>query len=161
MDAKLLGERICKLRKEIGYTQKQLADLLNVTDGAVSKWERGVNFPDLVLMEALAAALQTDMLCLLGLENASSTQVAQTLSDISVEEKDNLVRDLRRRCILNIVIGHMLYASLFLAGYIFHKHDIYGVAQTVTIGMLGFTGTLIGTEWHFIKSLPKLHRRKK
>lgn len=41
MDAKTLGEKISSLRKEQGLTQKQLAELLNVTDGAVSKWERG------------------------------------------------------------------------------------------------------------------------
>lgn len=160
MNPKELGERILRLRKEAGMTQKELAAILCVTDGAVSKWERGLNYPDLSVMEPLAAALHTDMLTLLGLEGATGQQVARTLSDLSVDEKNKLVKDLRQRCILNIGIGYMLFASLFLAGYIFHKHGIYGMAQTVTIGMLGFTGTLVGSEWYFFKSLRRLHPKK-
>lgn len=41
MDAKVLGGKIAQLRKEKGMTQNQLAEMLHVTDGAVSKWERG------------------------------------------------------------------------------------------------------------------------
>ena len=41
MDAKVLGAKIAALRKAQGLTQKQLAERLHVTDGAVSKWERG------------------------------------------------------------------------------------------------------------------------
>ena len=37
-----LGEKIKKLRKEKNMTQKELADLLHITDRAVSKWERGL-----------------------------------------------------------------------------------------------------------------------
>lgn len=160
MDAKDMGNRIAQLRKDAGMTQKELAELLYVTDGAVSKWERGINFPDLSIMDSLAKALDTDMLTLLGLEGASGTEVAETLSGLSVEEKKKLVRELRQRCILNIGIGYMLSVCLFLAGYIFHKHGIYGTAQAVTIGMLGFTGTLIGSEWYFFKSLRKLHPKE-
>ena len=160
MDARTLGGKIAGLRKAQGLTQKQLAERLHVTDGAVSKWERGINFPDLALMDALAAALNTDMLTLLGLENATGSQVAQTLSDISVEEREKLIRGLRIRCIVNLLIGCMLYLSLFAAGYIFHRHGIYGTAQVVTVGMLGFTSTLTGSEWYFLKSLRKLHPKK-
>ena len=38
-----LNERIKNLRKEKGWTQLQLAEKLNVTDKAVSKWEVGVS----------------------------------------------------------------------------------------------------------------------
>lgn len=37
-----IGNFICELRKSNNMTQKQLAEKLNVTDKAVSKWERGV-----------------------------------------------------------------------------------------------------------------------
>lgn len=43
MDNKKFGEFIAGLRKEKGYTQSQLAEILCVTDKAVSKWERGVS----------------------------------------------------------------------------------------------------------------------
>lgn len=56
MDAAATGKRIAALRRQKGWTQKQLAEQLHVTDKAVSKWERGLNFPDLGLIEPLAAS---------------------------------------------------------------------------------------------------------
>lgn len=43
MDNQKFGQFILKLRKEKGWTQLELAEKLNVTDKAVSKWERGVS----------------------------------------------------------------------------------------------------------------------
>ena len=43
MANKSMGEIISTLRKEKGMTQKELADQLNITDKAVSKWEREVS----------------------------------------------------------------------------------------------------------------------
>lgn len=43
MANKSMGEIISTLRREKGMTQKELADMLNITDKAVSKWERGVS----------------------------------------------------------------------------------------------------------------------
>lgn len=43
MDAFYTGKKISGLRKEKGLTQKDLAELLNVTNKAVSKWECGVS----------------------------------------------------------------------------------------------------------------------
>ena len=40
---KNFGTFICQRRKELGMTQKEFAQLLFVTDSAVSKWERGVS----------------------------------------------------------------------------------------------------------------------
>lgn len=53
-----MGHLISTRRKRLGMTQKQLADRLNVTDRAVSRWERGVGAPDISLLSPLAEALQ-------------------------------------------------------------------------------------------------------
>lgn len=57
MNNEKTGELIRTIRTELGLTQKQLADRLNVSNAAVSKWENGHGFPDVSLLEPLSAAL--------------------------------------------------------------------------------------------------------
>ncbi len=57
MDAKSLGEEICKKRKKIGMTQEELGNQLGVSKTAVSKWERGLNYPDIQLHEKISEIL--------------------------------------------------------------------------------------------------------
>ena len=57
MDYHKVGTLISSLRKEKGYTQKQLAEMIQVSDKAVSKWERGMGCPDVSLLGELSAAL--------------------------------------------------------------------------------------------------------
>ncbi len=49
-----LGETISKLRKQKNMTQSELAQKLNVTDKAVSKWERNVSCPDVYTITKIA-----------------------------------------------------------------------------------------------------------
>lgn len=51
--AEVIGER----RKDLGLTQKELADRISVTDKAVSKWECGAGYPDITVLPDLAEAL--------------------------------------------------------------------------------------------------------
>jgi transcriptional regulator with XRE-family HTH domain len=52
-----MGSIIAELRKEKSMTQQDLADKLNVTDKAVSKWERGISCPDINTIPQLAEIL--------------------------------------------------------------------------------------------------------
>ena len=54
MDYKSVGETISKLRKKSGYTQLSLARKLGITDKAVSRWEKGLGYPDVSLFPILA-----------------------------------------------------------------------------------------------------------
>lgn len=56
-----IGNYIKKLRKEKRYTQKQLAEKLNVSFQAVSKWETGETLPDTSLLLTLANELNTSV----------------------------------------------------------------------------------------------------
>ena len=57
MSNKNLGEMISFLRKEKGMTQNELAEKMNVTDKAVSKWERNLSCPDVNSIPTLAEVL--------------------------------------------------------------------------------------------------------
>ena len=61
MNKERLGAFIGERRRELGLTQKDLAGRLHVTDKAVSKWERGLSYPDVTLLEPLAGALDLNM----------------------------------------------------------------------------------------------------
>ena len=57
MANKSMGEIISTLRREKGMTQKELAEMLNITDKAVSKWERDIACPDTMTIPKLAEIL--------------------------------------------------------------------------------------------------------
>lgn len=80
MNAATVGKQIAALRKVRGLTQKELAEKLHVTDKAVSRWEWGLNFPELTLLEPLAEELGTTVADLLGLESPTKQQIADTVS---------------------------------------------------------------------------------
>lgn len=61
VDSKQLGQFICTCRKAKKLTQKQLGELLDVTEKAVSKWETGRSIPDIRIIEALCEALEIDI----------------------------------------------------------------------------------------------------
>lgn len=61
MDKQSFGKYIAENRKQLGMTQVQLAEKLHVTDKAVSKWERGLSYPDVTLLEPLAEALSVSI----------------------------------------------------------------------------------------------------
>lgn len=52
-----IGEIILQRRKELGMTQKELAEKLNVTDRSISRWECGVNLPDVETLKTIAKVL--------------------------------------------------------------------------------------------------------
>jgi len=87
MNKETFGAFIAAARKEKGLTQQKLADQLHVTDKAVSKWERGVSYPDLTLMEALAAALDLTVAELIACqrrpEAVEESAAVRSLLDIS------------------------------------------------------------------------------
>ena len=73
MNQYVTGAVIRKLREQKNMTQAELAEILQVSDKAVSKWETGHGYPDITLLEPLAAALGISVLELLSGENIQNT----------------------------------------------------------------------------------------
>ena len=77
------GMNIAHLRKEKNLTQKELANKLNVTDKAVSRWERGVGFPDISTLCPLAEALGVSVSKLLDAEDFVEKEIENNLLQIN------------------------------------------------------------------------------
>ena len=112
MNAEYTGKKIAELRKEKNMTQKELADKLHVTDKAVSKWERGMNFPDLGLMEELADALEATPSILLGLEDATKEEVVNSFAEISGQQAEEAAKEIQQVGWINLFACIVLFIFL-------------------------------------------------
>ena len=87
MDKKQFGKFIADMRKEKKLTQQMLAEQLHVTNTAVSKWERGLCYPDLTMLEPLASALEITtgelMSCQKAAVSAEASDSIHSLLDIA------------------------------------------------------------------------------
>ncbi|MGL4362582.1 MAG: helix-turn-helix domain-containing protein [Cellulosilyticaceae bacterium] len=73
MNAIQMGVLIRKRRQEKQLTQLELARILNISDKTVSKWERGMGYPDITIVPVLAAALEVNASELLTGEQIDTT----------------------------------------------------------------------------------------
>ena len=133
MDKSKTGVLIAQSRKEKNMTQKELADLLHVSDRAISKWERGAGFPDVSLLEPLAAALDLKVLDLLRGEKTEETDVHIAVQEALHTFQEERRRDRRQICrdLLQIV-AVVLPLVLF---WLYMKPLQTDVNRTVTAGV--------------------------
>ena len=69
------GQRLSRLRKVSGLTQEVLAEKVNVTSQAVSKWENDISLPDIAILISLADIFNTSVDELLGREQTAKVEV--------------------------------------------------------------------------------------
>lgn len=86
MDAKIFGAFIAECRKGKNMTQTDLAIKLNVTDKAVSRWERGIGFPDINTIEPLASALEISVLELMKSKRIIAEEVTREESTDTITD---------------------------------------------------------------------------
>lgn len=79
MNRYVTGAMIKRLREARKMTQQQLAEKMNVSDKAISKWETGRGYPDISLIEPLSAALGISMIELFSGEDVVNTNRASDL----------------------------------------------------------------------------------
>jgi len=85
MAVETFGKRICRLRKQANMTQRELANLLGISEPAVCKWETDSSMPDIILLAPLARALHTDLNTLLSYEEILSPEKVKEFADIAEE----------------------------------------------------------------------------
>lgn len=103
MTAKECGEFIADLRKAKNLTQKQLADVLNVSDKAISRWETGKGFPDVNSLVSLSAFFQVSVNELLTekrIEEEILPEIAEKNVIVAFENKEKEVKKKKFQTVL-------------------------------------------------------------
>lgn len=96
MNKERLGNFIGGERRSLGLTQKDLAARLHVTDKAVSKWERGMSYPDVTLLEPLAAALDLTVEELMACRRQAVKGAEETMQNLLDISRDSVRKERRR-----------------------------------------------------------------
>lgn len=125
IDKEQFGRFISQLRKEKGYTQKQLAEQLYLSDKAISKWERGLSMPDVSLLLPLAEVLGVTVTELLegrrleAEEQPDWEQVEALVQKATAFSGDSAEKRLqeRHKFILSFCLCWILAAALLLAAW--------------------------------------------
>jgi len=79
MNEYITGSTIKKLREELKLTQNELAELLNVSDKTISKWETGKGYPDIEMLEPLSKVLNVSIIELLNGNTITNTNISANL----------------------------------------------------------------------------------
>lgn len=99
MDQVKIGKLIAMLRKEKGLTQGELGEIVGVSDGAVSKWERGTTCPDISIIHLLSKTL-----------GITSDELLS--GELSKETKSKLSRTKKLKTILPQIIIFLIIATI-------------------------------------------------
>ncbi len=140
MDNTKFGKFVSELRKEKNMTQKELAKKLNLTDKAISKWERGLSFPDITILNSLANELGIEISELLNGERGNKNEVdidkliKDTIEEINKTKEKRKKRILKTKKFIVVLSIIILLLSLILQTvYIFvlEKHGFEYVIDSM------------------------------
>ena len=143
MDQVKIGKFIAERRKKLNLTQMQLAEKLNITDRAISKWETGKSLPDSSIMPELCGILQITINDLLSGE-------VVTLDNYNKELENNLLEMIKQKelsdkrllsaeVLIGITATVILFALILLAAVVQMSNGL-----RITLIVLGFVLFLAG-----------------
>lgn len=164
MEAKKFGQFIAGIRKEKKMTQAELAGKIHVTDKAISRWERGLGFPDIQTLEPLAQALGISVLELMRSERQETekqdqqpeefrytqgevAEMLQNVGDISRQQK-------KQDRNANVIAGIVLAAITIIVWMT--KLASFGGALVVG----GIAATVFVSLWYFFQNIDDAESRK-
>ena len=122
MDQIKIGKFIAECRKKNNLTQMQLAEKLNITDRAISKWENGKGMPDSSIMLDLCAELKISVNELLSGEvlemNSYNEKLELNLIDMVKQKEQSDNRLLKMEIVIGVLAGLVLFILIFVASFV-------------------------------------------
>ncbi|MEY8238469.1 helix-turn-helix domain-containing protein [Lachnospiraceae bacterium 66-29] len=125
MNAQKTGSLIAAIRKEQNRTQQDLSNELGVSSAAISKWERGIGFPDVSLIEPLATSLGITIAELFKgerIENGDANEYENLLSDVVKVSKNEISK---KKKISNWIIAITVAVLYLLISIITPLYNFY------------------------------------
>lgn len=123
IDKEKFGSFVAQLRKEKGYTQKELAERLFISAKAVSKWETAVNLPDTAMLMPLAEVLDISvtelLLCKRTENNMSVSQVedvVKTAIALSDDSRQRIVQSKKHNIAVIVILVFTVIIELVMVG---------------------------------------------
>lgn len=128
IDKRKFGAFVAQHRKEKGYTQKELAERLFLSDKAVSKWETGVSIPDIALLVPLAELLEVSVTELLMCEHmeqpcsVAPEQIETLVKTAIAFSEDKPVRAYQQKskwtviCVIAFLVGGFSLLAAYVSG---------------------------------------------
>jgi len=132
-----IDDRISLRRKVLGLTQKQLAEMLHVSDKTVSRWETGKQIPDALTMQDIAKALDMSVAELYGVEDAAVCEQKNQ------GDKTASYRRIKRIFLIGLIIALVLITGglgLMYVSYYGLKNNISVSCQIDEFPMYMLTG---------------------
>lgn len=128
MNNEKFGKFIAELRKENNMTQKDLASKLKITDKAISKWERGLGFPDIVLLKPLSEIFKVSITELLNGEREKSGKLygeekVQELIKIAEKQASKRIKKKIIIWILTMIIAIITFIGLLISKEVLHTYN--------------------------------------
>ena len=122
MDQIKIGKFIAECRKKNNLTQMQLAEKLNITDRAISKWENGKAMPDSSIMLDLCNELKISVNELLSGEvlemNGYNAKLEQNLIEMVKQKEQSDKRLLTIEIVIGLLISIVFFALIFIASLV-------------------------------------------
>lgn len=133
MDQKKIGAFIAQCRKEKSLTQIQLAELLDITNQAVSKWENGRGMPDVSLLQPLCDALGISLNELFSGEHISAEEYkGKAEENISKLYKEKQIANLKPIKYLFSICSNVTLLALAILSAIFFTNRSLSSRACVT-----------------------------
>ena len=122
MDQIKIGKFISECRKKNNLTQMQLAEKLNITDRAISKWENGKAMPDSSIMLDLCDELKISVNELLSGEmiemNNYNEKAEQNLLEMKKQKEESDKRLLAMEIVIGLLVSIVFFALVFIASFV-------------------------------------------
>lgn len=130
MDKTKTGNLIKNARTKKNYTQSELGNLLGVSNKAVSRWENGDSFPDVGILENLAAVLDLQLQDIItgGTETNDASVVAEVVQVARLQQKEKKRRAIRN-CSFFIAMSCCIISGISTLG----SHSILEMNNSIII----------------------------